>query len=74
MNIREMESKGHLRFGGLYWGLTLLFAIGGLIGVLVGGKLVGRVPEKGLRTSFALLIIGVAVFTFARSAAALSSG
>ena len=65
---------GHLRFGALDWGLTLLFGIGGLLGVLVGGKLAGRVPEKTLRTGFALLIVGVALFTFARSASALISG
>lgn len=65
---------GHLRFGGLDWGLTLLFIVGGLVGVAVGGRLAGRLPERGLRTAFALLIIGVALFTFAHSAAALACG
>lgn len=65
---------GHPRFGGLDRGLTLLFGIGGLIGVLVGSKLAGRVPEKGLRIGFALLIVGVAAFTFVRSAATLVAG
>jgi uncharacterized membrane protein YfcA len=65
---------GHLRFGGLDWGLTLLFVGGGIIGVLLGGRVADRLPEKGLRIAFALLIVGIALFTFAQSALALMRG
>ena len=58
---------GNLRFGTLDWTLTLLFAAGGVLGVLAGGKLAGRLPDRTLRVAFALLIVGVAVYTFARS-------
>jgi uncharacterized membrane protein YfcA len=58
---------GNLRFGTLDWPLTLLFAIGGVGGVLAGGKLAGRLPDRSLRVAFALLIVGVAVYTFGRS-------
>jgi uncharacterized membrane protein YfcA len=36
-----------------------------------GGKLAGRVPDRALRSAFALIIVGVAIYTFARSAATL---
>jgi uncharacterized membrane protein YfcA len=58
---------GNLRFGTLDWTLTLLFAAGGVVGVLAGGKLAWRLPDRTLRVAFALLIVGVAVYTFARS-------
>jgi uncharacterized membrane protein YfcA len=62
---------GNLRFGTLDWTLTLLFAVGGVVGVLAGGKLAGRLPDRSLRVAFALLIVGVAVYTFSRSVTAL---
>ena len=65
---------GNLRFGTLDWTLTLLFAAGGLVGVVAGGKLAGRLPEKTLRQAFALLIVGIAVYTFARSLGSLATG
>jgi uncharacterized protein len=65
---------GHLRFDSLDWGLTALFAVGGLAGVVAGGRLAGRLPEKRLRAAFAVLILGLAAYTFARSAAALAIG
>lgn len=63
---------GHLRFGELEWGLTALFAVGGVLGVLVGGRTAGHLPERSLQRAFAVLILGVAVYTFARSASALA--
>ena len=65
---------GHLRYGGLDWALTLLFVGGGVIGVALGGRVADRLPEKGLRTAFALLIVGLALFTFAQSGLALIRG
>jgi uncharacterized protein len=64
---------GHLRFGGLEWGLTGLVVVGGLAGVLAGGRLSGRLPDRSLRRAFAMLVLGVAVYTFTRSAAALAA-
>jgi uncharacterized membrane protein YfcA len=65
---------GHLGLGGLDWGLTALFAAGGLAGVVAGGKLAGHLPERCLRSCFAGLILVIAVYTFARSAVALTLG
>lgn len=62
---------GHLQFGGLDWGLTALFVVGGIIGVLVGGKVSGLAPEVRLRQSFAVLILLVAAYTFVRSMSTL---
>jgi uncharacterized membrane protein YfcA len=65
---------GNLQFGTLDWSLTAVFALGGVVGVLAGGKLAGRLPDRALRTAFALIIAGVAVYTFGRSAPALVGG
>ena len=65
---------GNLRFGTLDWTLTLLFAAGGVIGVVTGGKLAGRLPDTTLRQAFAVLIVGVAVYTFTRSVGTLATG
>jgi uncharacterized membrane protein YfcA len=61
----------NLQFGTLDWPLTLVFAAGGVGGVLAGGRLAGRLPDRALRIAFALLIVGVAVYTLGRSFAAL---
>ena len=62
---------GNLRFGTLDWTLTFLFAVGGVVGVLAGGKLAWRLPERTLSVSFAILIVGVAVYTFSHSLTAI---
>ena len=61
----------YLGLGGLDWGLIGLFAAGGLLGVLLGGRLAGRLPERALRIAFASLVVGLAIYTFVRSAAGL---
>jgi len=63
---------GYLHFGDLDWGLTGLFAVGGLLGVVVGGRLAGHVPERALRQALASVIVGIAAYTLLRSAAALA--
>jgi len=63
---------GHLRLGGLDWGLTGLFVVGGAAGVAAGGRVAAILPEARLRQAFALVIVAVALYTFARSAAALA--
>jgi len=62
---------GNLRLGTLDWTLSTLFATGGLAGVLAGGKLAGRLPERTLRAAFALMVVCVAMYTFGRSVTAL---
>jgi uncharacterized protein len=44
---------------------------GGVVGVLTGGKLAGRLPERLLRAGFAVLVLGLAIYTFGRSATTL---
>jgi uncharacterized protein len=58
---------GNLGLGSLDWTLTILFAAGGFVGVLTGGKLSGHVPERTLRAAFAVLVVGLAMYTFGRS-------
>jgi uncharacterized membrane protein YfcA len=41
----------YLSLGGLDWGLTGLLVAGGLLGVQLGGRLAGRLPERALRTA-----------------------
>jgi uncharacterized membrane protein YfcA len=62
---------GNLRFGTLDWTLTLLFAASGAAGVLAGGRLSGRLPDRALRTAFALIVVGVAIYTFGSNVMAL---
>ena len=62
---------GNLRFGTLDLTLTVLFAAGGVVGVLTGGKLAGRLPDRTLRAAFAVLVVGLAIYTFGRSMTSL---
>jgi uncharacterized membrane protein YfcA len=62
---------GNLRLGTLDWTLTILFALGGVVGVLTGGKLAGRLPDRQLRAGFALLVVGLAMYSFGRSVTTL---
>jgi excisionase family DNA binding protein len=54
-----------------YLALTALFTAGGVVGVLTGGKLAGRLPDRTLRAAFAVVIVGLAIYTFNRSMTAL---
>jgi uncharacterized protein len=62
---------GYMEFGGLDWTLIATVSVGGVFGVLAGGKLASHVPEHALRTSFAYVVVGLAVYTLVRSASAL---
>jgi uncharacterized protein len=64
---------GYLRFGDLDWSLTGLFAVAGLFGVIIGGRLAGHLPERALRTAFASVIVTMALYTFVRSAVGLAA-
>ena len=49
------------------WAVTIPFTLSAVVGVLVGGRLAGRLdPQKSLRW-FALLLVGVAVYTAAKA-------
>jgi uncharacterized protein len=61
----------HLSFGALDLPLTAIFVVGGLLGLVLGGRLAGRMPEHQLRLSFAVVVLATAAYTLARSAAAL---
>jgi uncharacterized membrane protein YfcA len=61
----------HLTFGELDLPLTALFVVGGLLGLVFGGRLASRMPEHQLRLSFGVVVLATAAYTFARSAAAL---
>ncbi|HEX8966419.1 MAG TPA: sulfite exporter TauE/SafE family protein [Chloroflexota bacterium] len=62
---------GNLGLGTLDWTLTLLFALGGVAGVLTGARLAGHLPERALRMAFGVVIVGVALYTFSRSLTSL---
>lgn len=53
--------------GGLDWGVTLLFILGGAAGVALGVRLAGRLPQRRLTQSFAGLIVLVAAYVLYRS-------
>ncbi len=62
----------HLRYGGLDLGITGLFVLGGLVGVLGGVRLAGRLPQRRLTQTFATMIILVAGYVLYRSYAAFA--
>jgi uncharacterized membrane protein YfcA len=45
----------------LHWALIACMIVGGLVGVLVGARLMAQVPEIWLRRAFAILLLLVAV-------------
>jgi uncharacterized membrane protein YfcA len=61
----------HLSFGALDLPLTAIFVVGGMLGLILGGRLAGRMREHHLRLSFAVVVLATAAYTFARSATAL---
>ena len=53
------------------WAVTIPFTISAVVGVLVGGRLAGRLdPQKSLRW-FVLLLVGVAIYTAAKAVVGL---
>ena len=61
----------HLSFGAVDVPLTAVFVVGGMLGLVLGGRLAGRMREHQLRRSFAVVVLATAAYTFARSATAL---
>lgn len=56
----------HLGEAAVPWPLAAVFAIIAAAGVLIGGKLVSRLPEVALRRAFALLVLTTAGFVLWR--------
>jgi uncharacterized membrane protein YfcA len=56
----------HLGEAPVHWQLAAVFSVIAAAGVLVGGKLVSRLPELALRRSFALLVLATAGFVLWR--------
>ena len=52
----------HLASGTIDPSLTAAFAVAAIAGAVAGTRLHGRVPERGLRRLFALMLVAVAVF------------
>ena len=58
---------GHFGEAPTPWLLAAVFAAIAGTGVLVGGKIASRLPEKVLRQTFAVLVLATAVFVFMKS-------
>lgn len=54
----------HLGDGTVRWGIAGVFSLIAAVGVLVGGKMAGRLPETSLRRVFALFVLIVAAIVF----------
>ncbi len=61
----------HTGLGGIDWPLVALLGGSGIVGVVAGDNLAGRLPERQLRRAFAGLVFTLAVYTLARNGAAL---
>jgi uncharacterized membrane protein YfcA len=57
--------------GGIDWRIALPFTIAGIIGVLLGDRIAGRVPAAKLTLWFVWLLVAVAAYTAAQSLVAL---
>jgi uncharacterized membrane protein YfcA len=58
--------------GTVDWGTTALFALAAIAGVGAGKRVADRIEPATMQRSFAVLLVGVALFTGARAALALS--
>lgn len=57
---------GHLEHVAINWPVTLAVTATAVIGSLVGGKLVGRIPPEALRRGFGFFIIAMAALVLAK--------
>jgi len=60
-----------LATSGVDWPVALPFTVAGIVGVLVGDSIAGRVPAAKLTKWFVWLLVGVAVYTGIQSLATL---
>jgi len=60
-----------LSSGGVDWSIALPFTVAGIIGVILGDRIAGRVPAASLTRWFVWLLVAVAAYTAAQSLIAL---
>ncbi|RLE27686.1 MAG: sulfite exporter TauE/SafE family protein [Acidobacteria bacterium] len=57
----------HGKLANVDWKMGLLLGVGGIVGAQVGARLVEHVSTDGFRKVFAVLLVGVGVYFFAKS-------
>jgi len=57
----------HGRLANVDWKMGLLLGVGGIVGAQIGARLVEHVSTAGFRKVFAVLLVGVGVYFFAKS-------
>jgi uncharacterized membrane protein YfcA len=57
---------GHLEHVSIDWPITLGVTVAAVVGSLIGGNFVGRIPPAALRRGFGLFIIAMAVLVLAK--------
>lgn len=62
---------GYFLFGHVQLGLAIPLVAGGAAGIALGAALAGRVPDKGLRQMFALMLLALALFLIVENAPAV---
>jgi len=60
-----------LSSGGVDWRVALPFTLAGIVGVLLGDRIAGRVPAAKLTRWFVWLLVAVAAYTATQSVLAL---
>lgn len=59
---------GYLSTVHLDWGLTLGVTAAAVVGTLIGGRLVGRIPEAALRKAFGWFVLAMGAFVLVQQA------
>ncbi len=57
----------HGRLANVDWKVGLLLGVGGIAGAQIGARLVENIPTDSFRKVFAVLLVGVGVYFFAKS-------
>ncbi|MEN8164643.1 MAG: sulfite exporter TauE/SafE family protein [Acidobacteriota bacterium] len=57
----------HGKLANVDWKMGLLLGVGGIVGAQIGARLVEHVSTAGFRKVFAVLLVGVGVYFFAKS-------
>jgi len=65
--IKYVEVVGDLNLT-IDYGIIVFFAVAGIIGSLVGGRIACRIPQAKLKTGFGGFLVVVAIFVFSQSA------
>ena len=57
----------HGKLANVDWKMGLLLGVGGIIGAQIGSRLVEHVSTAGVRKAFAVLLVSVGVYMFAKN-------